>query len=112
MQIIPFSELEAKQNNTEDEKQSYLLRLRKQLNPDSVWYRARKFLIERYNQYIDFGVLTKLLMVEEDRINKKIILKSISAFNDYYVRNRHMQDLAEAFKTQDYCFELIKFEYN
>ncbi|XVN41749.1 MAG: hypothetical protein RCO49_04550 [Rickettsia endosymbiont of Argas persicus] len=112
LQIIPFAELEAKQNNTEDEKQNYLLQLSKQLNPDSVWYRARKFLIERYNQYIDFGVLTKLVVVEEDIVNKKVILKSISAFNDYYVRNRHMQDLEEAFKTQDYCFDLIKFEYN
>nr|WP_228368885.1 hypothetical protein [Rickettsia peacockii] len=112
LQIIPFAELEAKQNNTEDEKQDYLLQLSKQLNPDSVWYKVRKFLIERYNQYIDFGVLSKLVIVEEDRINKKIILKSISAFNDYYVRNRHIQDLEEAFKTQDYCFELIKFEYN
>ncbi|XVN40713.1 MAG: hypothetical protein RCO49_08105 [Rickettsia endosymbiont of Argas persicus] len=112
LKIIQFAELEAKQNNTEDEKQNYLLQLSKQLNPDSVWYRAQKFLIERYNQYIDFGVLTKLVVVEEDIVNKKVILKSISAFNDYYVRNHHMQDLEEAFKTQDYCFELIKFEYN
>ena len=112
LQVIPFAEFEAKQNNTEDEKQDYLRQLSKQLNPDSVWYKVRKFLIERYNQYIDFGVLSKLVIVEEDRINKKIILKSISAFNDYYVRNRHIQDLKEAFKTQDYCFELIKFEYN
>ncbi|ALA62002.1 hypothetical protein [Rickettsia amblyommatis] len=112
LQIIPFTELEAKQNNTEDEKQNYLLQLSKQLNPDSVWYQVRIFLIERYNQYIDFGVLSKLVVVEEDIVNKKVILKSTSAFNDYYVRNRHMQDLTEAFKTQDYCFELIKFEYN
>lgn len=112
LQIIPFTELEAKQNNTEDEKQDYLLQLSRQLNPDSVWYKVRKFLIERYNQYIDFGVLSKLVVVEEDIVNKKIILKSTTAFNDYYVRSRHMQDLEEAFKTQDYCFELIKFEYN
>ncbi|WP_342256974.1 hypothetical protein [Rickettsia endosymbiont of Aspidapion aeneum] len=112
LQIIPFAELEAKQNNTEDEKQNYLLQLSKQLNPDSIWYKVRKFLIERYNKYIDFAVLTKLVVVEEDIVNNKVILKSTTAFNDYYVRNRHMQDLEEAFKTQDYCFELIKFEYN
>ncbi|AFC72469.1 hypothetical protein MCC_04620 [Rickettsia rhipicephali str. 3-7-female6-CWPP] len=112
LKIIPFAELEAKQNNTEDEKQDYLLQLSKQLNPDSIWYKVRKFLIERYNKYIDFAVLTKLVVVEEDIVNKKVILKSTTAFNDYYVRNRHMQDLEEAFKTQDYCFELIKFEYN
>ncbi|KJW03694.1 hypothetical protein [Rickettsia argasii] len=112
LQIIPFAELEAKQNNTEDEKQDYLLQLSKQLNPDSIWYKVRKFLIKRYNKYIDFAVLTKLVVVEEDIVNNKVILKSTTAFNDYYVRNRHMQDLEEAFKTQDYCFELIKFEYN
>ncbi|AFC70005.1 hypothetical protein A3305_00100 [Rickettsia amblyommatis] len=112
LKIIPFAELEEKQNNIEDEKQNYLLQLSKQLNPDSVWYKVRKFLIERYNQYIDFGVLSKLVVVEEDIVNKKVILKSTTAFNDCYVRNRHMQDLEETFKTQDYCFELIKFEYN
>ncbi|XVN41776.1 MAG: hypothetical protein RCO49_04705 [Rickettsia endosymbiont of Argas persicus] len=112
LQIIPFAELEAKQNNTEDEKQDYLLQLSKQLNPDSIWYKVRKFLIKRYNKYIDFAVLTKLVVVEEDIVNNKVILKSTTAFNDYYVRNRHMQDLEEAFKSQDYCFELIKFEYN
>ncbi len=112
LQIIPFAELATNQYNTEDAQQNYLLQLSRQLNPDSVWYKVRKFLIERYNQYIDFGVLSKLVVVEEDIVNKKLILKSTTAFNDYYVRNRHMQDLTEAFKTQDYCFELIKFEYN
>ncbi|MCC8369755.1 MAG: hypothetical protein LN573_06990 [Rickettsia endosymbiont of Oxypoda opaca] len=112
LKIIQFSELESKQNNTEDEKQDYLLQLSKQLNPDSIWYKVRKFLIERYNKYIDFAVLTKLVVVEEDIVNNKVILKSTTDLNDYYVRNRHMQDLEEAFKTQDYCFELIKFEYN
>nr|WP_266234673.1 hypothetical protein [Rickettsia rhipicephali] len=53
------------------------MQLSKQLNPDSIWYRARKFLIERYNQYIDFGVLSKLVVVEEDIVNKKVILKSL-----------------------------------
>ncbi|XVN42490.1 MAG: hypothetical protein RCG15_07795 [Candidatus Rickettsia vulgarisii] len=71
LQIIQFTELEAKQNNTEDEKQNYLLQLSRQLNPDSVWYKVRKFLIERYNQYIDFGVLSKLVVIEEDIVNKR-----------------------------------------
>ncbi|KJW02660.1 hypothetical protein REIP_0672 [Rickettsia endosymbiont of Ixodes pacificus] len=71
LQIIPFAELATNQHNTEDEKQNYLLQLSKQLNPDSVWYRARKFLIERYNQYIDFGVLSELVVVEEDIVNQK-----------------------------------------
>ncbi|WP_186787959.1 hypothetical protein [Rickettsia parkeri] len=77
LQIISFAELKDNQDNTADEKQGYLLQLSKQLNTDSVWYKVRKFLIERYNKYIDFGVLSKLVVVRG--INKKIILKSISA---------------------------------
>ncbi|WP_245207444.1 hypothetical protein [Rickettsia fournieri] len=109
LKIIPFSELEAKQNNTEDEKQNYLLQLSKQLNPDTVWYRARKFLIQHYNKYIDLNVLSKLVVAEEDTYNKKIILKSTSSFYDYYIRNNYMQDLDKAFKTQGFTFELTKF---
>nr|WP_231555694.1 hypothetical protein [Rickettsia hoogstraalii] len=112
LKIIQFAELEAKQNNTEDEQQNYLLQLSKQLNPNSIWYKVRKFLIECYNQHIDFGVLSKLVVVEEDIVNKRVILKSISAFNDYYVRNRHMQDLEEAFKAQNFTFELMRFQNN
>ncbi|MDJ1288176.1 MAG: hypothetical protein MRQ08_02885, partial [Candidatus Midichloria mitochondrii] len=72
--------------------------------------KVRSFLIQRYNKYIDFGVLSKLVVVEEDTVNQNMILKSTSAFNDYYVRNRYMQDLAEAFEAQNFTFKLIKFE--
>ncbi|KJV80293.1 dnaA N-terminal domain protein [Rickettsia hoogstraalii str. RCCE3] len=109
LQIIPFAELKAKKNNTEDETQDYLLQLSKQLNPDTVWYRARKFLIQHYNKYIDLNVLSKLVVAEEDTYNKKIILKSTSSFYDYYIRNNYMQDLDKAFKTQGFTFELTKF---
>ncbi|MDJ1305291.1 MAG: hypothetical protein MRQ09_03515 [Candidatus Midichloria sp.] len=112
LEIIPFTELEANKPNTVDEKQNYLLQLSKQLHPESVWYQVRKFLIERYNKYIDFGVLSKLVVVEEDTANKKIFLKSTSVFNDYYVRNRYMQDLEEAFETQGFTFELMGVQNN
>ena len=111
LEIIPFAEL-ADNHHTLDEKQKYLLQFSKQLNPESVWYKVRSLLIQRYNKYIDFGVLSKLTVVEEDKANQKIILKSTSAFNDYYVRNRHMQDLAEAFEAQNFTFELMKFQDN
>ncbi|CAK6517530.1 MAG: hypothetical protein O7C68_04035 [Rickettsia endosymbiont of Ixodes ricinus] len=110
LKIIAFTKLNANQHNTLDEKQKYLLQLSKQLNPESVWYKVRSFLIQRYNKYIDFGVLSKLVVVEEDTVNQNMILKSTSAFNDYYVRNRYMQDLAEAFEAQNFTFKLIKFE--
>lgn len=37
LEIILFTELEAKQNNTEYETQNYQSQLSKQLNPDTVW---------------------------------------------------------------------------
>ena len=112
LDIIPFTELEAKQNNTEDETQNYLSQLSKQLNPDTIWYRVRQFLIQRYNKHIDSSVLSKLVVTEEDIDNKKLILKSTSAFYDYYVRNNCMQDLDKAFKAQGFTFELMKFQNN
>lgn len=112
LEIIPFTELEAKQNNTEYDTQNYLLQLSKQLNPDTVWYRVRQFLIQRYNKHIDLNVLSKLIVTEEDTDNKKIILKSTSTFYDYYVRNNYMQDLDTACKAQGFTFELMKFQNN
>ncbi|CAK6517468.1 hypothetical protein [Rickettsia helvetica] len=109
LEIIPFTELAAKQQNAEYETQNYLSHLSKELNPDSVWYRVRKFMIEHYNKYIDCSVLSKLVVAEEDTCNKQIILKSTSSFYDYYVRNNYMQDLDKAFKAQGFTFELMKF---
>ncbi len=109
LQVIP-QPITAKQvNNTTD--QAYLLELSKQLDPGSVWYKVRKFLIKRYNSYIDSGTLSKLVVVKKDIANKTIILKATSAFYDYYVRDRHMEDLENAFKAQGFSFELLKFEY-
>ncbi|HJD58845.1 MAG TPA: hypothetical protein LFV92_06815 [Rickettsia endosymbiont of Ceroptres masudai] len=43
LNIVPFTELEVQHNNAQDETQNYLSQLSKQLNPDTVWYRVRKF---------------------------------------------------------------------
>ncbi|MDR0329622.1 MAG: hypothetical protein LBH99_03035 [Rickettsia sp.] len=114
LQITPYKQsISATQgNNTKDENNAYLLELAKQLNPDSLWYKARKFLIERHNKYIDIATFSKLIVVQEDDINKKVTLKSTSAFYDYYIRNRHMQDLKTAFQTQNCSFELIGWNDN
>ncbi|WP_342271827.1 hypothetical protein [Candidatus Tisiphia endosymbiont of Parasteatoda lunata] len=52
------------ENNTKDENHAYLLELSKQLNPDSLWYKARKFLIERYNKYVDIATFSKLYQLQ------------------------------------------------
>ncbi|HJD58846.1 MAG TPA: hypothetical protein LFV92_06820 [Rickettsia endosymbiont of Ceroptres masudai] len=69
-------------------------------------------MIQYYNKHIDSSVLSKLVVAKEDTDNKKIILKSTSAFYDYYVRNNYMQDLDKAFKAQGFTFELMKFQNN
>ncbi|WP_342271018.1 hypothetical protein [Candidatus Tisiphia endosymbiont of Parasteatoda lunata] len=114
LQIIPYKQSisATQENNIKDENNAYLLELAKQLNPDSLWYKARKFLIERYNKYIDIATFSTLIVVQEDNINKKVILKSTSAFYDYYIRNRHMQDLKTAFQAQNCSFELIGWNDN
>ncbi|WP_417905338.1 hypothetical protein [Candidatus Tisiphia endosymbiont of Micropterix aruncella] len=99
-------------NNTKDENYAYLLELSKQLNPDSLWYKARKFLIERYNKYVDIATFSKLIVVKEDKINKKVTLKPTSAFYDYYIRDRHMQDLKAALQAQNCSLELISWNDN
>lgn len=99
-------------NNTKDENYAYLLELANQLNPDSLWYKARKFLIERHNKYVDIATFSKLIVVKEDNINKKVTLKPISAFYGYYIRDRYMQDLKAALQTQNCSFELIGWNDN
>ncbi|UCM85598.1 MAG: hypothetical protein LF885_06535 [Rickettsia endosymbiont of Culicoides impunctatus] len=114
LQIIPCKQSipTTPGNNTKDENYAYLLELSKQLNPDSLWYKARKFLIERYNKYVDIATFSKLIVVQEDNINKKVTLKPISAFYDYYIRNRHMQDLEAALQAQNCSLELISWNDN
>lgn len=109
LQIIPCKQSisATQENNTKDENNAYLLELAKQLNPDSLWYKVRNFLIERHNKYIDIATFSTLIVVQEDNINKKVTLKPTSAFYDYYIRNRHMQDLKTAFQAQNCSFELI-----
>ncbi|WP_342271900.1 hypothetical protein [Candidatus Tisiphia endosymbiont of Parasteatoda lunata] len=114
LQIMPYKQSipTIQENNTKDENHAYLLELSKQLNPDSLWYKARKFLIERYNKYVDIATFSKLIVLQEDNINKKVTLKPTSAFYDYYIRNRHMQDLEAAFQAQNCSFELISWNDN
>jgi hypothetical protein len=114
LQIIPYKQSisATQENDIKDENNAYLLELAKQLNPDSLWYKARKFLIERHNKYIDIATFSTLIVVQEDDINKKVTLKPTSAFYDYYIRNRHMQDLKTAFQAQNCSFELIGWNDN
>ncbi len=87
LQIVPLltntaakKENDPNINNPKQADQDYLLELSKTLDSDSIWYKVRKFLIKRYSRYVDIAVFSNLLVITEDMINKKIILKSASAF--------------------------------
>lgn len=97
LQIIPLAIIK-KETNSNTNKKSFLAKFAKQLYPISVWYKAREFLIAQYSIYAVIGTFSKLLVVEVDIANKKIILKSMSAFYNYFVRTRHMHDLETAFQ--------------
>ncbi|WP_245969080.1 hypothetical protein [Candidatus Rickettsia colombianensi] len=99
-----------KENEPKQADQTYLFALSKQLDPASVWYKVRKFLIERYSRYVDIGTFSKLAVIMEDTQNKKIIIQAKSSFYDYFVRNRYMNGLADAFQMQGCTFELLKFK--
>ncbi|WP_103897123.1 hypothetical protein [Rickettsia fournieri] len=111
LQIIPpfVNAASKKENDPKQADQTYLLALSKQLDPTSVWYKVRKFLIERYSRYVDIGTFSKLTVITEDTQNKKIIIQAKSSFYDYFVRNRYMNDLADAFQMQGFTFALLKF---
>ncbi|KJW04255.1 hypothetical protein RAT170B_1399 [Rickettsia argasii T170-B] len=76
LQIIPpfVNAASKKENDPKQADQTYLLALSKQLDPTSVWYKVRKFLIERYSRYVDIGTFSKLTVITEDTQNKKIII--------------------------------------
>ncbi|KDO03423.1 hypothetical protein [Rickettsia tamurae] len=112
LQIIPFTQsvVQKQENKTEDD-QTYLSELNK-LDPDSVWYKVRCSLIKNHGKHTDSSTFSKLEVVVEDSINKKIILKPTTAFIDYWVRQRHMQDLQLAFQVQGFTFELVEMDKN
>ncbi|SPR09357.1 hypothetical protein [Orientia tsutsugamushi] len=74
LQATPFEQLKTvsqKQINEEE----YLLNLSKQLGSNSTWYKVRESLIKSYGQAIDKSCFSPLKVVNEDNVNKKILLR-------------------------------------
>lgn len=111
LQIIPFMRATAQKQKAkaEDNNPTHLAELTK-LNPDSVWYKVRCSLIKRHGNHIDSSIFSKLAVMQEDSINKKVILKASTAFIDYWVKQRYMRDLELAFQAENSTFELINVD--
>ncbi|QES95671.1 DnaA N-terminal domain-containing protein [Orientia tsutsugamushi] len=108
LQVTPFEQLKTvsqKQINEEE----YLLNLSKQLGSNSTWYKVRESLVTCYGQAIDKEWFSKLEVINEDSVNKKIFIKAKTGFADSYITSNHMENLAHAFKAQGFSFELVKF---
>ncbi|WP_375326929.1 hypothetical protein [Candidatus Tisiphia endosymbiont of Nemotelus uliginosus] len=107
LQIIPFVQTTApkQQIQGEDKKHHNLSGLNK-LDPDSVWYKVRRSLIEEHGKYADSSTFSKLAVVEEDKVTSQVILKPTTPFIDYLVRQRYMGDLRLAFQAQNFTFKL------
>ncbi|WP_371218310.1 hypothetical protein ACA348_03550 [Orientia tsutsugamushi] len=75
-------------------------------------FKVRKYILQHYEyeQVIDKICFSKLEIVNEDNINKKIFIKAKTGFADSYITSNHMENLAHAFKAQGFSFELVKFE--
>ncbi|SPM44740.1 Uncharacterised protein [Orientia tsutsugamushi] len=120
LQVIPFDESKQVTNSaTEYQKttvlqqqisdEDYLSELSKELGSNSTWYKVRESLIKSYGQAIDKSWFSKLEVINEDSVNKKIFIKAKTEFEDSYIRENYLKDLESAFKAQGFSFELVKF---
>lgn len=101
--ILPFKPVTVQKQEAKDINDFSGLN---KLDPDSVWYKVRRSLLEEHGKYADSSIFSNLAVVEEDNIGKKVILKSTLPFIDYFVRQRYMGDLRLAFQAQNFTFEL------
>ncbi|WP_371218316.1 DnaA N-terminal domain-containing protein [Orientia tsutsugamushi] len=109
LKVTPFEQLKTVSQRQINEEE-YLLNLSKQLGSNSTWYKVRESLIKSYGQAIDKEWFSKLEVINEDSVNKKVFIKAKTGFADSYITSNHMENLAHAFKAQGFSFELVKFE--
>ncbi|SPR05468.1 Uncharacterised protein [Orientia tsutsugamushi str. Gilliam] len=72
LQVTPFEQpttVSQKQINEEE----YLLNFSSQLDPKSIWYKVREYLIKSYGQAINKSWFSPLKVINEDSVNKKNI---------------------------------------
>ncbi|SPM46011.1 chromosomal replication initiation protein DnaA [Orientia tsutsugamushi] len=82
--------------------EDYLSELSKELGSNSTWYKVRESLVTCYGQAIDKSWFSKLEVINEDSVNKKIFIKAKTEFEDSYIRENYLKDLESAFKLKDF----------
>ncbi|WP_341756525.1 MULTISPECIES: DnaA N-terminal domain-containing protein [unclassified Candidatus Tisiphia] len=78
------------------------------LNPESAWYKIRKYLLKLYGETIDKAWFSKLEAIEEDC--NKLILKPATAFIGYWIKDKYSKDLEDACSILNYTFEFMKVD--
>ena len=76
------------------------------LDSASVWFKIRKCLIKNWGVNIDKAWFSKLELVDEDQINKKIVLKPQTSFIRDWINQNYQTALEQAFGLQDFSFEI------
>ncbi|UCM85926.1 MAG: hypothetical protein LF885_01295 [Rickettsia endosymbiont of Culicoides impunctatus] len=79
-----------------------------QLDPKSVWYKIREYLLKLCGEFIDKTWFSQLEAIDEDVSSKKITLKPSSAFIGDWIKNNYWRDLREACSSQNFTFELLQ----
>ena len=80
------------------------------LNPESVWYKVRKYLLKLYGENLDKAWFSKLEAIEEDTTCNKLILKPATAFIGYWIKTKYSKDLEDACSILNYTFEFMKVD--
>lgn len=83
-----------------------------ELNPESVWYKIRKYLLKSqdHGEFLDKTWFSKLEAIEEDTTCNKLTLKPATAFIGHWIRNNYRRVLEEACRSQNYTFELMEVD--
>ncbi len=80
------------------------------LNPESVWYKIRQYLLKLYGENLDKSWFSKLEAVEEDTTCNKITLKPTTAFIGHWIRTNYKKALEDACNSQNFTFELMEVD--
>jgi hypothetical protein len=79
-----------------------------ELDSESVWFKVRKYLTETLGAAIDKSWFSRLELVAEDKVNKKIVLKAQTPFIRDWINQNYQAALERAFSLQDFSFEMVK----
>ncbi|KJV70426.1 hypothetical protein [Orientia tsutsugamushi] len=121
LQVIPFDESKQVTNSTTEYQKTtvlqqqisdedYLSELSKELGSNSILFKVRKYILQHYEyeQVIDKIWFSKLEIINEDNVNKKIFIKALTSFANSYIKSNFKHILELAFEAQGFSFELVQ----